>query len=98
MRIFTSNKLQTLKKQLVIMVLFCIPLFGNAQNILVKGVITDAKTNEPLPGVSILVKGSLTGNISAFDGTYQITVAKNKTLVSVFRSLSLATHLAGSQY
>ena len=63
------------------MVLFCVPLFGNAQNILVKGVITDAKTNEPLPGVSILVKGSSTGNISAFDGTYQITVAKNKTLV-----------------
>jgi len=81
MRILSSNIIQISSKQFVIIVLFCFPLFGNAQNILVKGVITDAKTNELLPGVSILVKGSSIGSISELDGTYQITVAKNKTLV-----------------
>jgi TonB-linked SusC/RagA family outer membrane protein len=40
----------------------------------VKGTITDAKDGTPLPGVSIVVKGTLTGTVSDINGKYVLTV------------------------
>ncbi len=42
-------------------------------NLDVRGVVTDV-SGEPLPGVNIVVKGTLQGVVSDFDGNYQITV------------------------
>jgi TonB-linked SusC/RagA family outer membrane protein len=52
--------------------MYVIPL--HAQNITVKGVVTDGNTNEPLPGVNIIIKGTQTGVVTDMDGNYQITV------------------------
>lgn len=38
----------------------------------VKGTVVDAESNDPLIGVSVLVKGTLTGTISDFDGNFEI--------------------------
>ena len=46
----------------------------------VNGKTSDA-TSIPLPGVSILVKGSSQGTVSDFDGNYSILVAQDATLV-----------------
>ena len=46
----------------------------------VTGNVTDASTGEPLPGVSIIIKGTSTGTITDLDGNYVINVDPNSTL------------------
>ncbi|MXV53051.1 SusC/RagA family TonB-linked outer membrane protein [Pedobacter sp. HMF7647] len=52
-----------------------------AQNIAVKGVVTDAKTKETLVGVSVRVKGVTSGTSTGATGGYAISVAPTATLV-----------------
>jgi TonB-linked SusC/RagA family outer membrane protein len=40
----------------------------------VKGTITDAKDGTPIPGVSIVVKGTLTGTVTDINGQYALSV------------------------
>lgn len=51
-----------------------------AQTKTVTGTVTDDK-NSPLPGVSILVKGTNTGTQSDFDGSYSIEATSSDVLV-----------------
>ena len=43
-----------------------------AQNIEIKGIVTEAATNEPLPGVTVSIKGKDTGTVTDMDGKYSI--------------------------
>ncbi len=52
-------------------------IVANAQ---VSGTVTD-DTSEPLPGVSIVIKGTSTGVLSDFDGNYTIEAAQGDILV-----------------
>ncbi|WP_430928908.1 SusC/RagA family TonB-linked outer membrane protein [Polaribacter marinivivus] len=52
-----------------------------AQSNTVKGTVTDSKTNEPIPGVSVLIKGTTVGAITEFDGTYVIKAKVGEFLV-----------------
>ena len=52
-----------------------------AQDIEVKGVVTEATTNEPLPGVTVRVKDKDTGTITDADGKYSIKAGKGNSLV-----------------
>jgi TonB-linked SusC/RagA family outer membrane protein len=52
--------------------------------ITVKGKVTSKLDNSPLPGVNVLNKGTLTGVITNADGSYEITVSSNATLVFSF--------------
>lgn len=45
-----------------------------AQSITVTGTVTSAEDETPLPGVSILVKGTATGTVTDFDGQYSLNV------------------------
>ncbi|MEM8598595.1 MAG: TonB-dependent receptor [Bacteroidota bacterium] len=40
----------------------------------VSGVVTDAVTGDPLPGVNIVVQGTTTGTVTNIDGEYGVTV------------------------
>lgn len=76
-------------KQTTIKLLIClfltIPLSISAQSI--KGTVTDAKTHETLPGVTITIKGTNIGTASDFDGNYQINVPAGKhTVVATYVS------------
>lgn len=51
-----------------------------AQNITVKGVVTDASNGEPLSGAAILVKGTPSGTVADNDGRYSISVSPDATL------------------
>ena len=67
----------------VLLTFFTINAFS--QPILVKGKITDLKTGETLPGVNVVLKGSMKGTISQPDGNYQIEVpGANSVLVYSF--------------
>jgi TonB-dependent starch-binding outer membrane protein SusC len=44
------------------------------QDIRVTGVVTDATTGEPLPGVNILIDGTTTGVVTNIDGNYSLNI------------------------
>ncbi len=51
----------------------CITLTAWAQN-RVSGTVTSAETNESLPGVNVVVKGTATGTVTDIDGNYSVQV------------------------
>jgi TonB-linked SusC/RagA family outer membrane protein len=63
-------------KKLSVLILFLL-ITGmqlvNAQGIIVSGRTTDQKSGAPLQGVTVLIKGTTIGAISAADGTYSLT-------------------------
>ncbi|MEM6840848.1 MAG: TonB-dependent receptor [Bacteroidota bacterium] len=52
----------------------------------ISGQVTDLSTDEPLPGVNILAKGTSAGTVSDVDGNYRLTVADEVTTL-VFSSI-----------
>ena len=50
----------------------------------ITGKVTDASSGEPLPGVTIVVKGTTNGTITNFDGNYSIDVEEGETLAFSF--------------
>ena len=56
----------------------------NAQQTTISGIVTDSADNSPLPGVSILVKGTTRGSITDFDGKYSIKAKIGETLVFAY--------------
>jgi len=66
-------------------VLLAISVTATAQPVTVRGKITETGTNEPLPGVNVIVKGTTTGTITDFDGNYTLSVpSAGSTLVFSF--------------
>ena len=69
-----------------VLVLLCF-FFINAafaQNVTVKGKVTDAKSNETLIGVSIIVKGTSSGAQTDANGAFSISAPSNATLVFTY--------------
>ena len=64
---------QTLLKGMFAMVFFVLPFMAFAQGT-VTGNVTDEE-NLPLPGVTIIEKGTSNGASSDFDGNYEITIS-----------------------
>ena len=62
------------------MLLFLFSFSVAAQETQITGVVTDMN-NTPLPGVSVLVKGTTTGAVTGFDGDYSITATPQDILV-----------------
>ncbi|MBX3239348.1 MAG: TonB-dependent receptor [Chitinophagaceae bacterium] len=54
--------------------------FANAQDITVSGMVTANKSGEPLPGVSVKVKGAATGVSTDKNGYYSIKISGNGIL------------------
>ncbi len=68
------NVILTLMLALVVQVTF-------AQSKVITGVVAEAGSGDPLPGVNIVVKGTNTGATTDFDGKYTIKADKGQTLV-----------------
>lgn len=69
------------KPKVVLTLLLCVLSFGfvSAQNITISGNVVAEE--QPLPGVSVLVKGTNKGAVTDFDGNYSISADSNATLV-----------------
>jgi len=59
-------------------------LEANQQQVEVNGMVTDAETGDPLPGVNIVVQGTTTGATTDMSGEYSIEVSEDATLVFSF--------------
>ena len=55
------------------------------QQITVSGTVTDAGTGDPMPGVNVIIKGSVTGALTGPDGKYSLPVTdRNAVLLFSF--------------
>ncbi len=54
--------------------------FLTAQQVTVRGTVTEAGNKEPLPGVNIVVKGTTNGTLTNLDGSYSIKANLGDTL------------------
>lgn len=68
--------------KLSILLLICLlPISLLAQDLKVSGQVTDAETGEPLPAVSVIVKGTDRGKLTNFEGNYEIDVDSGDVLL-----------------
>lgn len=66
------------------------PPVGDQLAIAVSGTVTSSADGQGIPGVSILVKGTLTGTVTDIDGSYTITVPDEDDVL-VFSSIGYVT-------
>ncbi len=76
-----------MKKFLLLTLLTALTLGVIAQETTIKGVVTSADDGLPLPGVTVVEKGTTNGTITNFDGEYQLSVPSNATIVFSFIGL-----------
>lgn len=69
----------------VIFLLACITfaLGAKSQNTVIKGIVTDSITGDPLPFVSVLLKGTTIGTTTAIDGDFYISTSSKARQVEV---------------
>jgi TonB-dependent starch-binding outer membrane protein SusC len=81
-----------MKKVLLLNFLFLFALLGQvmAQSRTVTGKVTGAGDNAPLPGVSVVVKGTTVGTATSADGTFSVSVPADASTL-VFRYIGYAT-------
>ena len=68
-----------------------IPGIPQAVNRVVKGVVTEKKSQEPLPGVTVLVKGTTVGVVTDINGKYTIQLPEGGNTVLLFSSVGMKT-------
>ena len=70
-----------MKNFLTIIGIFCLGISSLfAQTVQISGVVTSAEDGEPLPGVTVLVRGTLQGTTTNIDGRYSIAVPADGAL------------------
>lgn len=92
-----KKEFYAINKVLLTFLLFCFSLYSNAttnpnqqQGKMVRGVVTEKETNDPLIGVTVHVKGSTIGTATDADGQYQINVNSDNAIL-VFSYLGMTT-------
>ena len=61
-------------KTLGVFLLLCVNLL-QAQNV-ISGSVTDAETNEPIPGANIVIQGTAEGTTADFDGNFSLNTGQ----------------------
>ena len=87
------------KSFLTIIVIFCLSISNIiAQTVQVTGTVTGADDGQPLPGVSVSVKGTSVGTVTDTDGKYSIDVPADAALQFSFVGMaSQEIDIAGRQ-
>ncbi|PWJ44552.1 SusC/RagA family TonB-linked outer membrane protein [Sediminitomix flava] len=67
------------------------PVEGFGQTVTISGKVTNAQTEEPLIGATVLVKGSRQGTITDFDGTYKISISSKDQVELLFSYIGMKT-------
>lgn len=73
-----------MKKAILALLILMYSFAVFAQGIQVKGVVTSADDGQPIPGVSVVVKGTTNGTTTDIDGKYMVNAPGNSTLVFSF--------------
>lgn len=89
-----------LRRLLLFLLLLGSSISASAQSVVVKGKVTDAITQESLPGVSVIVKGTTTGVATNLDGEYVLQIpsnVENATLQFSFIGMTTKEVAVGNQ-
>ena len=74
-----------MKKTVALIFILCLIVqLTMAQKRSISGVVREKETNESLPGVSVLEKGTRTGTVTNVDGKFQLSVNEGAVLVFSF--------------
>ena len=76
-------------KSLISILLVSVCAAVQAQNITVRGTVTDASNGEPVPGASVIVSGTTNGVVSDVNGNYSVTAPSDGVLI--FSSIGYET-------
>ena len=68
-------------RNILVVAALCVSIGLSAQNVSVKGCVTDSVTGEPIPGASIQLKGTHTGCFADADGMYSLNADPDGILV-----------------
>ena len=91
----TAHKLTRLLLAFAIM---CLPFFSHAQSIQVKGKITDAATEKPIDGATIMVKNAKGGTSSNMAGEFSISANKGEKLTITIVGFESQTVTAAANF
>ena len=80
-----------MRKMLMLFVGMFFVLGAFAQQVVLKGTVTSADDNQPLPGVTITVEGTTNGTVTNFDGVYELTVPSDAMLVFSYIGMKAQT-------
>jgi len=74
-----------MKKKLLLSTFFlAFSFWAWSQQVQISGVVTSAADNQPLPGASVVIKGTVTGTITDINGKYTIKAEPKQVLVYSF--------------
>ncbi len=88
-----------MRKKYSLLLTFIITLvvqIGFAQTKTITGVVREADSGDPLPGVNVIVKGTNIGASTDFDGKYSIKAEPGQTLVFSFLGYQTVTKKVGN--
>jgi TonB-linked SusC/RagA family outer membrane protein len=80
---FLKNLFMKFNKYLSLLFLFVVSMAA-AQQVEIKGKVTENSSSLPLPGVNVVIKNTTRGTTTDFDGNYTIKAAPNEILVFSF--------------
>lgn len=69
--------------------------FSYAQQVRVTGIVTDAN-NEPMPGATVMVKGTTRGTVTGIDGDYSIEASPSDVLIFSFVGFETTERTVGN--
>jgi TonB-linked SusC/RagA family outer membrane protein len=85
------------KKQHLTLLLMLLMTAGWAQNRSVSGNVTGADDGAAIPGVNVVEKGTTNGTVTNADGTFNLNVGSNATLIFSFVGYTTQEVVVGSQ-
>lgn len=83
-----------MKRLLTLLTVLAFATFGFSQtatDIILTGKVLEAKTNEPLVGATIVLKGTKTGTMTDYDGNFRLVVKAKDTAVIVVYFIGFET-------
>ncbi len=83
-----KNKLTT---ALTVIGLFCVNLLLAQSTI--SGIVKDAETNEPIPGVNILIQGTTNGTNTDFDGNFSLSTDQSVPFTLRISSIGFSSQI-----
>ncbi|HSI77042.1 MAG TPA: TonB-dependent receptor [Lunatimonas sp.] len=73
---------------LAVLIILSATSLVQSQSRIVRGIVTSSEDGGPIPGVTILIRGTTQGTITDFDGRYEISVPADRNIL-VFRFVGL---------
>jgi TonB-linked SusC/RagA family outer membrane protein len=78
---FKLNKYYMAFKHIVFMCILLLSFNVSSQTLSVKGTVLSEESGQPIPGVTVIIKGTSIGTATDFDGFYTIDATKESVLV-----------------